>query len=175
MLVPLDSSDRQLVHKIRRDAERWLTTKGTDQYQRGIDHHAVTRRIDRQLDTGEFHGWRINGEIVAIIALGEPDADLWSPAEVAEPQTYIHRLLVADAHHGKGYGTAVLEAVAELARDRGDRWIRLNCWTSNTKLHEYYISQCFEHVRTVDLPGRMSGALFQRPVIETARGRQCVD
>lgn len=161
MLVPLDSSDRELVHQIRRDAERWLTTKGTDQYQRGIDHQAVTRRIDRQLDTGEFHGWRVDGEIVAIIALGEPDPDLWSPAEVAEPQTYIHRLLVADSHHGKGYGAAVLGAVAELARDRDDQWIRLNCWTTNTRLHEYYVSQGFDHVRTVNIPGRMSGALFQ--------------
>lgn len=29
-------------------------------------------------------------------------------------------------------------------------------------LHSYYISHGFQHVRTCNIPGRMSGALFQK-------------
>jgi hypothetical protein len=49
--------------------------------------------------------------------------------------------------------------------DQSDRpLIRLNCWSTNTRLHAYYIAHGFKHVRTADVPGRMSGALFQREV-----------
>ncbi|MEQ4206293.1 GNAT family N-acetyltransferase [Actinopolymorpha sp. B9G3] len=162
MLVKLDQTHRELVHRIRSHAEGWLADKGTDQYRRGVNPEAVRRSIDHQIDTGAFVGWCVDGQIVAIVALIEADAELWTPQEVKEPQTYISRLLVAEHQHGKGYGAALLDAVGEQGRERGDRWIRLNCWTTNTRLHAYYEAHGFEHVRTVDIPGRMSGALFQR-------------
>ncbi|MEQ4209889.1 GNAT family N-acetyltransferase [Actinopolymorpha sp. B9G3] len=165
MLVKLDQTHRELVHRIRRHAEEWLSDKGTDQYRRGVDPDAVRCSIDHQVDTGAFVGWCVDGEVVAVVALIEPDTELWTPEEVKEPQTYISRLLVAENHHGKGHGAALLGAVAVQVRGRGDRWIRLNCWTTNTRLHAYYEAHGFEHVRTVDIPGRMSGALFQRSVV----------
>lgn len=165
MLTHLDESDRAHVHRIRQDAERWLGDKGTDQYRRGLDLAAVRRSIDRQLDAGEFVGWKVDGQIVAVVALIQPDPQLWTRAELAQPQTYISRLMVAEGHHGKGYGADVLEAVANLARHRGDRWLRLNCWTTNTRLHAYYRAHGFAHVRTVAAPGRMSGALFERDLL----------
>lgn len=76
------------------------------------------------LDVGRFFGWHVDGRIVAIVALTEPD-DLWSEAARAEPQTYIGRLYVGGAEHGQGYGAAVIETVASEARDRGDKWLRL--------------------------------------------------
>lgn len=69
--------------------------------------------------------------------------------------------MVAKDEHGKGYGSAMLRAVADQAQERADRWIRLNCWSTNYPLHDYYRSLGFKYVRTVDIPGRMSGALFQ--------------
>ncbi|HYU83619.1 MAG TPA: GNAT family N-acetyltransferase [Kribbellaceae bacterium] len=69
---------------------------------------------------------------------------------------------MAGTEHGKGYGAAVVEAVAHEARQHRDKWLRLNCWSTNTRLHAYYVALGFRHVRTVDVPGRMSGALFKR-------------
>jgi GNAT superfamily N-acetyltransferase len=99
--------------------------------------------------------------MVAVVGLTEPD-DLWTDAERNEPQTYIGRLLVAGDGRGQGYGAAVVEAVADEARQHGDKWLRVNCWSTNTRLHAYYKALGFRHVRTVDVPGRMSGALFER-------------
>ncbi len=163
MLVPLDESHRGLIHRIRTDAEDWLERRDIDQYRRGVDPAVVRRNIDRQIDAHQFFGWEVDGRIVAVVALTEPD-DLWSAAERAEPQTYIGRLLVVGDQHGKGYGVAVVEEVARQACARGDRWLRLNCWTTNTRLHEYYKALGFRHASTVDVPGRMSGALFERPL-----------
>jgi len=105
--------------------------------------------------------------------LTEPD-DLWNDAERSEPQTYIGRLLVASGEHGHGYGAAVVEAVASAAREHGDKWLRLNCWSTNTRLHDYYRALDFQHVRTVDVPGRMSGALFERD-LDNPRRNQFLD
>jgi hypothetical protein len=39
-------------------------------------------------------------------------------------------------------------------------WLRLDAWTTNRRLHDYYRRRGFTHVRTVG--SRVSGACFQR-------------
>lgn len=169
MLVQLAGSHRELIYRIRAHAEQYVASKDTDQYQTGIDPAVVRKNLDRQIDNGEFYGWQTDdGTFVAVAALTEPDPDYWTPDERDEPQTYIGRLYVAEEAHGKGHGAAMLNAIAENARARDDRWVRLNCWTTNTRLHAYYEANGYEHVRTVDVPGRMSGALFQRSTAATS-------
>lgn len=160
MLITLDESHRQLVHQVRDEAGEWLATKGTDQYRGGLDMAKVHANIDHDFDKFPFVGWQIDGRVVAMMALIDPEPDFWTPEELAEPQTYISRFFVVE--HGKRYGSILLEAVIEQARRDGKHWVRLNCWSTNAKLHKYYISHGFEHVRTRDIPGRMSGAAFQR-------------
>jgi GNAT superfamily N-acetyltransferase len=162
MLITLDESHRQLVHQVRDEAGDWLATRGTDQYRGGLDMAQVHANIDHDFDNYPFVGWVVDGRVEAMMALIEPEADFWSPDELAEPQVYISRFFVVE--HGKGYGSALLEAVIEQARQEGKRWIRLNCWSTNKRLHAYYIDHGFEYVRTCNIPGRMSGALFQRKV-----------
>ncbi|QNE20190.1 GNAT family N-acetyltransferase [Kribbella qitaiheensis] len=160
MLITLDESHRQLVHQVRDEAGEWLATKGTDQYRGGLDMAQVHANIDDDFDNFPFVGWEVDGRVVAMMAIIDPEADFWTPEELAEPQTYISRFFVVE--HGHGYGSALLEAVVDIAaRDRKD-WVRLNCWSTNTRLHDYYIAHSFEHVRTCNIAGRMSGALFQR-------------
>ncbi|MEV6287119.1 GNAT family N-acetyltransferase [Kribbella sp. NPDC051770] len=159
MLITLDESHRKLVHQVRDDAGEWLASKGTDQYRGGLDMRQVHANIDRDFDNFPFVGWEVDGRVVAVMAIIDPEADFWTPEELAEPQTYISRFFVVE--HGKDYGSALLGAVIRRAKDDRKRWIRLNCWSTNTRLHAYYARHGFEHVRTVDVPGRMSGALFQ--------------
>jgi GNAT superfamily N-acetyltransferase len=162
MLITLDESHRKLVHQVRDDAGEWLATKGTDQYRGGLDMEQVHRNIDHDFDRFPFVGWEIHGHVVALMALIDPETDFWTPKEIAEPQVYISRFFVIE--HGKGYGSDLLRAVIRLAERESKDWVRLNCWSTNTRLHAYYIAHGFEHVRTCDVPGRMSGALFQRKV-----------
>lgn len=166
MIVELRSEEhRQLVHRLRDDTERWLAARGLDQYQ-GPRSHLAHPDIDRLLDQGAFLGWLVDGEVKAVVALTEHDPDFWTPEEMAEPGvTYITRFMVAE--HGHGYGAALLDALAEREAARGQRKIRLDCWRTNTQLHTYYLDQGFRHVRTEIVPGRMSGALFERTLTDT--------
>ncbi len=47
------------------------------------------------------------------------------------------------------------------AFDAGLTWLRLDAWTTNPRLHDYYLGAGFQHVRTIE--SRVSGACFQRP------------
>jgi GNAT superfamily N-acetyltransferase len=163
MLIRLDESHRQLVHQVRDEAGKWLATKGTDQYRGGLDMAQVHANIDHDFDTYPFVGWVVDGRVVAMMALIEPEADFWTPEELAEPQIYISRFFVVE--HSKGYGDALLRAVEELAHEQGKSWVRMNVWSTNTKLHGYYLKRGYEHVRTCHVPGRMSCALFQKRII----------
>ncbi|TCO45544.1 putative N-acetyltransferase YhbS [Kribbella antiqua] len=163
MLITLDESHRQLVHRVRDEAGEWLATKDTDQYRGGLDMAKVHANIDRDFDNYPFVGWEVDGEVVAMMALIDPESDFWSPEELAQPQIYISRFFVVE--HGKGYGDALLRAVEDLAREQGKSWVRMNVWSTNTKLHDYYLKRGYDHIRTCQVPGRMSGALFQKRII----------
>ncbi|MEV6411877.1 hypothetical protein [Kribbella sp. NPDC051718] len=62
------------------------------------------------------------------MAIIVPEADFWTPEELAEPQTYISRFFFVE--HGKDYGPDLLDAVREQARSDHKDWVRLNCWST---------------------------------------------
>ncbi|MFC0624748.1 GNAT family N-acetyltransferase [Kribbella deserti] len=152
---------RELIHRLRNEAEEWVASKGLDQYTAGPNSKSEFAHsdIDRLFDAGQFVGIAPHDQVVAVVAVTEPDADFWTPEEIAEPQGYLSRFLVAE--HGKHYGANLLSAVKTAEMRRGSRWLRLDVWRTNTALHAYYMRQGFKHVRTEVVPGRMSGALFQ--------------
>ncbi|RSD24895.1 GNAT family N-acetyltransferase [Amycolatopsis eburnea] len=100
---------------------------------------------------------------VATMTLGEEAAPCWRPADDRSAALYLSHLAVDRAFAGLGVGAWLLdEAAAEAAR-RGKRWLRLDAWKSNARLHAYYRRQGFRLVRIADGAGG-SGALFERAV-----------
>ena len=71
-------------------------------------------------------------------------------------------MIVRRAAAGSGIGAFILDWAANRAAKLGRKWIRLDAWRSNQALQTYYKRQGFTHVRTVTLPSRKSGVLFQR-------------
>src|SRR5262249_60604842 len=49
-------------------------------------------------------------------------------------------------------------------RDYGARWVRVDVWTTNTKLHDYYLDQGFEECGHSPIRDYPSAALFQKSV-----------
>jgi ribosomal protein S18 acetylase RimI-like enzyme len=163
-IIQLNDTHRALIHQLRNDAERWLGAKGLDQY-RGVNAPYAHRALDRLLDAGQFVGWEVDHQIRAVAAITAADLDFWTVGEALEPVTYLARFMVGQ--HGKGWGEILLEAIASRETARGSEALRLDCWRSNTGLHRYYEQHGFRHVRTVVVPGRQSGALFERRLVRT--------
>jgi len=88
--------------------------------------------------------------------------------ELSEPAVYVSRLIVSRSQAGRGLGAALID----WAGLRGlDEWaassIRVDVWTTNLALHEYYKRQGFEHLRTLEFEDPWeypSAALFQKPI-----------
>jgi len=105
--------------------------------------------------------------VIATVTLNtRPDLDFWDPAEDG-PGLYLYKLLVARDRAGEGLGADIVGWSVGQAARRGLPWLRLDVWRTNEGLQRYYRGLGFEHVRTVVVDGRDSGACFQRRAVPT--------
>jgi GNAT superfamily N-acetyltransferase len=119
----------------------------------------------RSIRAGEtFIVWDEDGTPAATITVDRwVNPDLWTPEEAAEPALYAHKLTIARAYAGQGLGAELLDWAGARAAAAGDRWRRVDVWTTNRELQRYYLRLGFIHIRTVALAHNPSGALFQHP------------
>ncbi|MEU1877469.1 GNAT family N-acetyltransferase [Streptosporangium sp. NPDC020072] len=139
----------------------WLNGRGVRQWPAGGFPAA---RIAPLIETGDMY--LVEGErgVVATIALdGNADPEFWRAEDLPGAALYVHKLSVARSCSGLGLGRALLDWAGLRVVAAGGRWLRLDCSKDNMRLQDYYRGQRFTHLRTVDLPHRASGALFQRP------------
>lgn len=152
-----DGGDAEQVEALLAEASAWLAGRGISWLRDGPG--PVPERIAR----GEVWAVRArrDGPLIATVSIDEvPDAELWG---VQPPDAlYVHRLTVARAHAGQGIGALLLDFAADYTARAGRAWVRLDTNKSNMRLQAYYAANGFRHVRTVDLPHRISGALFER-------------
>ncbi|WP_433439476.1 GNAT family N-acetyltransferase [Nonomuraea sp. CA-141351] len=151
------------------DTAEWLYAQGVRQWPRGgfgperieplIEERVLFLLDDelRYLDPDE------SAPPVATIALdGHADPEFWTLDDDPGDALYVHKLAVARPWSGSGLGDALLDWAGASAHAVGLPWLRLDCAKGNRRLQEYYRRRGFRHVRTVDLPHRASGALFER-------------
>ena len=94
---------------------------------------------------------------------------LWTQRERNEPALYISRLIVARRQAGRGVGASLINWAGLRGRDWDAQFIRIDVWTTNHGLQNYYKAQGFRHVRTYDFDDPWdypSAALFQKPTNE---------
>jgi ribosomal protein S18 acetylase RimI-like enzyme len=78
---------------------------------------------------------------------------------------YVRRVIVSRRHARRKLGAALLDWAADWAKIHGAELIRIDVWTTNTKLHGYYKRQKFTRCRDPQgLGSYPSQALFERSV-----------
>ncbi|MFG1943466.1 GNAT family N-acetyltransferase [Nonomuraea sp. NPDC048826] len=157
------------------DTAGWLHARGVRQWPReGFGPDRITPLIEErvlylledELRTLDPRGRR---SPVATIALDRhADPEFWTEADDPGAALYVHKLAVARPWSGSGLGDALLDWAGATAYGSGLPWLRLDCAKRNEGLQRYYLRRGFRHVRTVDLPHRASGALFQRGAADLA-------
>lgn len=157
--------DAPAIHALRAEAREWLSARGSDQWDRVRDSDPESpRSLEGSIRRGDVYVVRDGSAIVATITVDTyADPEFWTPEDEPDSALYVHRMIVARSAAGANLGGRLIDWAAQLATERGKRWLRLDAWRSNLDLHAYYARHGFEHVRTVHLPHRGSGALFQRP------------
>jgi GNAT superfamily N-acetyltransferase len=161
---PATTSDLKLILNMIDEAAGWLRAKATDQWEKPWpSQEERDERVRRGLETGRTWVVEDNGIPVATITC-EPDAGLagWTKPEQAEPAVYVSRLVVSRGHAGQGIGAELINWAGRWAgRQYGARWIRIDVWTSNIALHQYFENLGFWFVR-FGVMSSPSAALFQK-------------
>jgi ribosomal protein S18 acetylase RimI-like enzyme len=151
--------DIDTYYRWRKETSAWLAEKyGTDQWSTPYPREKLEHWVDR----GEM--WMASlepgGEAIATItSSSEGDPELWTPEELAQPASYVSKANVVREHAGERIGEALIGWTRHIAADAGASVVRIDVWSTNTALHEYYRRIGFRHVRTV--PATNSGALFE--------------
>ncbi|MDF5753975.1 GNAT family N-acetyltransferase [Spongiactinospora sp. TRM90649] len=157
--------DLQAALGLLAEAAEWLHHRGVRQWPRG---GFGPERIEPLIEQGVLYIADIAGRPgrraqVAVVAVdGFADPEFWTPADAPADALYVHKLAVSRDVAGMGVGEALLDWAGGVVLDEGRRWLRLDCAKGNRGLQAYYRARSFTHLRTVDLPHRASGALFQR-------------
>ena len=150
------------VLEVLAEAAGWLNGRGVRQWPAG---GFPATRIDPLIAAGTFYVLDAEDGTApaATIALDRTaDPEFWTAADQPESASYVHKLCTSRAFSGLGLGPMLLDWAGLRTLASGLRWLRLDCAKTNGRLQDYYRGLAFRHVRTVDLPHRSSGALFQR-------------
>ncbi|WP_336085339.1 GNAT family N-acetyltransferase [Nocardia sp. SSK8] len=163
---PAILGDLSLICRLRVQRTAWLTARGSDQWTvagRGRPIEIFAGAVGRSLDAGETWIAEVDGEPAGTITVNHrSDPGLWSASELAE-SVIVHFMIVDLRFAGRRIGHHMLTHAAELAGREHRHWVRLDAWTTNTELHDYYRRAGFALARIAG-PGAVgpSRALFER-------------
>jgi GNAT superfamily N-acetyltransferase len=164
---PASTSDIPVVVALLNEASTWLAAIGSNQWQ----YPPRTARIAAGVEAGTVWMAVCDKLTVGTITLDDyADPEFWVPEDHPHDALYVHRTVITRAAAGQRIGAALLNWASLRAHAADRTWLRLDAWAANTRLHSYYIAQGWTHVRTVHLPHRGSGALFQRRAGTTTPG-----
>jgi GNAT superfamily N-acetyltransferase len=160
--------DFEAVRSLLREASRWLGTRNTDQWAAPRpDENGRNTNIKRAIRAGRtWIAWD-DARPVATLTTSPNHHIVWPEENGREPAVYVRRITVSRSpeYAGHGIGGQLLNwAGLRANRDYGARWVRVDVWTTNKKLHEYYEAQGFEKYGRSPIPGYPSAALFQKSV-----------
>jgi ribosomal protein S18 acetylase RimI-like enzyme len=170
VLLKASTADVDLAVAIVREASDWLAQQGFEWLRRFPG--ATPQRVEE----GKVWLAYLDGiaEPVATVALEtNADPEWWGDQET--DALFVHGLAVRREAGGLSLGSRLLDFAGDQAARRSLPWIRLDCHKSNGQLQEYYRRNGFTHLRTVDLPHRKSGALFQRQAQQSPAVHACED
>jgi GNAT superfamily N-acetyltransferase len=162
-----DTGDFEAVRSLLSEASQWLGTKNTDQWAvPWPDENGCKTHIKRAIRAG--HTWIVldnKSRPAATLTISPNHHGIWADPDGPEPAVYVRRITVSRQFAGQGLGSELLDwAGLRANRDYGARWIRVDVWTTNLKLHEYYRRQGFHFLGLCSIPGYPSAALFQKAI-----------
>jgi GNAT superfamily N-acetyltransferase len=159
---------------LREEASAWLSGKGTDQWQKPWPNR---RRRDARIRRGLKRGatWIVRDEagraVATVSTATAPKSKVWREAEcdLSVPAVYAHGLIVTRDFAGWGLGAELIDWTGLRGhRDYGAEWIRIDVWSSNLALHEYYTKRGFTSCGVCPDRRYPSGMLFQKNVLDIA-------
>jgi GNAT superfamily N-acetyltransferase len=169
--------DIDIVLGLITEAANWLRTeKTTTQWNRpwpSPGQH-VKRITEGVANNRTWIVWDGHLAIATVTIHRRGDPALWTPAELNTEAVYLHRLVVRRSYAGDGLGAELINWAGQQGhRENPDaEYIRIDVWTDNYELHDYYVRQGFGFFALRETPDRRpSSRLFQKPLSQALSTR----
>jgi len=144
-----------------RAAQAWLRARGLEQYVPAAhDDYASAIRV--RAESGTLYAVRDGDAVVGFFSL-DSVASKWWPMD-GELAVYLAGMVVSRQARGRGVGSFIIQWCVAEARQRGFRFVRLDCHAGNPWLCRYYESHGFTFEGRVEQHPGYSGCLYQRTV-----------
>jgi predicted N-acetyltransferase YhbS len=149
--------DIKVVARLLDEASRWVGERGFEQWPLPFPRTQIAEAIAR----GEVFVAEHDGEAVGTVTILTADPQYWG----ARPPDalYVHKLAVARAHAGRGFGTDVIGWADRRAASLGRQYLRLDCLGDSTGIRRYYERLGFEH-RGDLVRGNRNMCIYERRV-----------
>lgn len=136
---------------------RWLLSLGVRQWLPG---EFSVHRMSNWVDKSWVHVHRIEDDIAAAVAVLPSDTAIWPEDGDAG---YIHLLMVARKHAGRGLGDGVLAEAERMIAGSDRSHSRLDVVSVNPALHQWYVDRGYAPVgvKTFDGSDMFDTTLFQ--------------
>ncbi|MEU1784477.1 GNAT family N-acetyltransferase [Streptomyces sparsogenes] len=164
-LRPAGAADVDALLALRVEAEKWLSSLGTDQWSDRETGDRAIAKWRQSIDEGRT--WVVtdaDGKVLATVSRGPVDWDFWQESDRPESAFYLYKLIVARQASGRQLGARLVDWASRVAALEGRDWLRIDVWRTNIGLQAYYERMGFKHVRVESPPHRRSGWLAQRAV-----------
>jgi GNAT superfamily N-acetyltransferase len=126
--------DAGVIDDLLQEASRWVDALGTVMWEAG---ELAPGRVAAEVAAGQFFVAECDGRIVGAVRFQTEDRLFW-PDLGQEDSAFVHRLVVARSHAGRGVSTALLDWAAGQTRSIGRRYLRLDCDSHRLKLRALY-------------------------------------
>jgi ribosomal protein S18 acetylase RimI-like enzyme len=158
-------SDMAAIIDMIDEAADWLRGRNTDQWAQPYPNRkARDARVRRGLQAGKT--WLVEdvkGAVATVTSRQEANPKLWRELEQADRAVYLSRLIVRRRSAGQEIGAKLIDWAAHRAvKQWGAQWIRIDVWTTNDALQQYYRKLGFEFCRFCPDAAYPSAALFQK-------------
>ncbi|MEJ3656971.1 GNAT family N-acetyltransferase [Actinomycetes bacterium KLBMP 9759] len=148
-------ADVAAIFGMRRAREEWLAARGIWQWPIGM---VGVEDITAQVQAGQWWVLAPDDEVQAAMRVLWADEPFWG--DTPGTAVYVHGLMVAPEHSGKGLGRRMLDVARRMGLDAGVEHFRLDCAADNEQLKAIYRGYGFTEVGRKELPG-FSAALMQ--------------
>jgi hypothetical protein len=165
--------DLDVIRGLIDEAKAWLPSKKTDQWSTDwLDKDGRGRDGRVEISIKEGTTWLVwlvsdRGKVAVATVTIEENANpgVWPEPQLADkPAVYLSRLVTARRFSGLRIGAALITLACKYAACQyGAKFLRIDVWTGNSALHDYYLDQGFRFCGLCPDEGYPSRARFQRP------------
>ncbi|MDQ6419465.1 GNAT family N-acetyltransferase [Paenibacillus sp. LHD-117] len=117
------------------EAARWIRAEhGFWQWR---EEMFTAERVSAYVASHEMFVAFRGGELVGCFSVHWAYEEIWGE-QFHDDAGYVHRLAVARSCKGEGIGSELLAFAEQYIREKGKRWMRLDCMADNPGLNRYY-------------------------------------